>query len=104
MSTPEREGEAMPRIMLEPVDAVALTILVENVYDIFMPNQGPAARAGPGQTTGRMDSSIMVNHFVPDQLGGEHGFSMLGDVRPRGAPHRILFDLGVSPTGMIENM
>jgi 7,8-dihydropterin-6-yl-methyl-4-(beta-D-ribofuranosyl)aminobenzene 5'-phosphate synthase len=104
MTTPERQGEAMPRIPLEPVDAVALTILVENVYDIFMPNHGPAARSGPGQTTGRMDSSIMVNHLVPDQLVAEHGFSVLVDVSRRGQTHRILFDLGVSPTGMVDNM
>ena len=31
-------------IDLEPVDAVVVTTLIDNVTDIFMPDQGPARR------------------------------------------------------------
>jgi 7,8-dihydropterin-6-yl-methyl-4-(beta-D-ribofuranosyl)aminobenzene 5'-phosphate synthase len=92
------------RIPLEPVDQVTITTLVENVYDVFMPDQGPAHRAGPGSAKGRLGAVTMLNGFVPDQLVAEHGFSVLLDVRRRGRIHRLLFDLGVSPNGMVENM
>jgi hypothetical protein len=32
------------RIDLEPVDSVQITTLMDNVTDIFMPDQGPARR------------------------------------------------------------
>ncbi len=95
---------AMPRIPLEPVDSVTITTLVENVYDVFMPDQGPAIRWGPAQTRGRKDASIMVDRLVPDQLVAEHGFSVLIDVVRGRRTHRMVFDLGVSPNGMVENM
>ena len=39
-----------PRVLfdLEPVDAVTVTTLMDNVTDIFMPDQGPAHRAPLG--------------------------------------------------------
>ena len=36
-------------IDLEPVDSVVVTTLMDNVTDVFMPDQGPARRVGPGQ-------------------------------------------------------
>jgi 7,8-dihydropterin-6-yl-methyl-4-(beta-D-ribofuranosyl)aminobenzene 5'-phosphate synthase len=95
---------SMPRIPLDPVDAVTITTLVENVYDLFMPDQGLATRWGIRQTTARTDASVMVDRFIPDQLVAEHGFSLLLDISRGGSTHRIAFDLGVSPTGMVENM
>lgn len=94
----------MTTIHLDPVDNLTLTALVENVYDAFMPDQGPATRSGPGATKGRLDAAMMENRFVPDQLIAEHGFSMLLDVTREGRRHQLIFDLGVSPHGMVENM
>jgi len=91
-------------IPLEPVDAVTLTTLVENVYDLFMPDQGIARRSGPGSATSRLGTATMLNGFVPDQLVAEHGFSVLIDVRRGQRTHRLIFDLGVSPSGVVENM
>lgn len=91
-------------IALRPVDAVTVTILVENHFNLFMPDQGPAVRSGPGSTRGRLDAAMMVDHFVPDQLIAEHGYSVLLDVARGERTHRLLFDLGVSPLGMVENM
>ena len=91
-------------IPLAPVDRVIVTTLVDNVYDLFMPNQGPAVRVGPGGTRGRLDAATMIERSIPDQLVAEHGFSVMLDVEREGRSHRILFDLGVTPHGMVENM
>ena len=92
-------------LALTPVDEVTVTVLVDNFTDVFMPDQGPAQRGGrPGATAGRIDIGTMANGFVPDQLIAEHGFSLLLDVARDGRRHRMLFDLGVTPNGMVENM
>jgi 7,8-dihydropterin-6-yl-methyl-4-(beta-D-ribofuranosyl)aminobenzene 5'-phosphate synthase len=90
-------------IQLEPVDSVRITTLMDNVTDILMPDQGPAHRvslgAGPWKTTGVMDNSQ-----VPDALIAEHGFSVLVTVSKGDRDHRLLFDAGTSPDGVVENM
>jgi 7,8-dihydropterin-6-yl-methyl-4-(beta-D-ribofuranosyl)aminobenzene 5'-phosphate synthase len=40
----------------------------------------------------------------PDPLVAEHGFSVLVSVAKNGAEHHVLFDAGVSPDGVVENM
>jgi 7,8-dihydropterin-6-yl-methyl-4-(beta-D-ribofuranosyl)aminobenzene 5'-phosphate synthase len=42
-------------VSLEPVDSVVVTTLMDNVTDIFMPDQGPAHRArwAPGRGSRR---------------------------------------------------
>ena len=94
----------VPHITLEPVDSLTITTLVDNVYDVWTPAEGPAQRSGIGSTKARMPAATMLNGFVPDQLVAEHGFSLLLDVTRNGRSHRILFDTGVTPNGLIENM
>jgi 7,8-dihydropterin-6-yl-methyl-4-(beta-D-ribofuranosyl)aminobenzene 5'-phosphate synthase len=94
----------MTGIPLEPIDAVTITTLVENTYDTFMPDQGPARRSGPVSARGRLATATMLNGFVPDFPVAEHGFSALLEVRRHGRTRRLLFDLGISPNGMVENM
>jgi 7,8-dihydropterin-6-yl-methyl-4-(beta-D-ribofuranosyl)aminobenzene 5'-phosphate synthase len=91
-------------IPLAPVDSLTITTLVDNVYDVFMPDQGLARRVGPGATRARLPLATMANGFVPDQLIAEHGFSLLLTLTTEGRTHRLLFDCGVSPDGMVENM
>jgi 7,8-dihydropterin-6-yl-methyl-4-(beta-D-ribofuranosyl)aminobenzene 5'-phosphate synthase len=95
--------EPAVEIALEPVDSVTVTTLIDNVTDIFMPDQGPARRAGPGNGPAR-DSALMTGGKVPDMLIAEHGFSALVTVAKNGREHRILFDVGASPDGVAENM
>jgi 7,8-dihydropterin-6-yl-methyl-4-(beta-D-ribofuranosyl)aminobenzene 5'-phosphate synthase len=90
-------------IRLEPVDSVVVTTLMDNLTDVFMPDQGPARRVGPGGGP-RRPSAVMADGQVPDQLIAEHGFSVLVTVEKAGREHRILFDAGVSPDGVTENM
>jgi 7,8-dihydropterin-6-yl-methyl-4-(beta-D-ribofuranosyl)aminobenzene 5'-phosphate synthase len=93
----------VPQVVLEPVDAVEITALMDNVTDVFMPDQGPARRPGalPGRTRA---SAIMAGGWAPDALIAEHGFSMLVAVHKGASTHRVLFDAGTSPDGVVENM
>jgi 7,8-dihydropterin-6-yl-methyl-4-(beta-D-ribofuranosyl)aminobenzene 5'-phosphate synthase len=91
------------RIDLEPVDRVEITTLMDNVTDVFMPDQGPARRPGP--TVGHTrPSAIMAGGTAADALVAEHGFSMLVTVHKGAGTHRVLFDAGTSPDGVVENM
>jgi 7,8-dihydropterin-6-yl-methyl-4-(beta-D-ribofuranosyl)aminobenzene 5'-phosphate synthase len=88
---------------LEPVDSVTVTTLMDNITDIFMPDQGPARRAPIG-SGGRWPVATMEGGEAPEALRAEHGFSVMVTVRKNGSAHQILFDAGTSPDGMIDNM
>lgn len=99
----QRESAAPPGTLhLEAVDSVTITTLVDNVTDVFMPAQGPAQRAPLTALPRR--AVTMLETPAPDQLIGEHGFSALISVQRGSDEHRVLFDAGVSPDGMVENM
>jgi 7,8-dihydropterin-6-yl-methyl-4-(beta-D-ribofuranosyl)aminobenzene 5'-phosphate synthase len=93
---------ALP-VPLEPVDSVELVSLIDNVTDTFMPDQGPAVRAGGGLRV-RRAAAVMADGWAVDALIAEHGFSLLVTVTKGDRTHRLLFDTGTSPDGMIENM
>jgi len=97
-------SEQRLRIPLEPVDSLTVTTLVDNVFDVFMPNQGPAHRVSPADAAHRLPSATMVDGTVPEQLIAEHGLSLLLTITKGGHEHRLLFDTGVSPDGMVGNM
>ncbi len=86
---------------LEPVDAVTVTTLMDNVTDAFMPDRGPAHRARGG---GRRAVAAMEDGWGLDALLAEHGFSVLVTVTKGGVERTILFDAGTSPDGVVENM
>jgi 7,8-dihydropterin-6-yl-methyl-4-(beta-D-ribofuranosyl)aminobenzene 5'-phosphate synthase len=92
-------------IPLEPVDGVEITILVDNLTDVFMPDEGPAKRfqvtspSAPWQA-----ASTLEGREVVEQLRGEHGFSALVTLTAGGRTRRVLFDTGVSPDGLVHNM
>ena len=92
----------MESISLDPVDSVRITSLVDNLADTTAPDTGPAQRTGWGKGTLEARSIVGGRGVVP--LVAEHGFSVLVEVTKAEVTHRILFDTGVSPFGMIENM
>src|SRR5579864_7556177 len=94
----------MLTIPLEPVDSLTVTTLVDNVFDSFMPDQGPAHRVAPGAVAGTLPTATMIDGILPDRLIAEHGLSLLLTITRGGRTHRLLFDTGVSPDGMIANM
>jgi 7,8-dihydropterin-6-yl-methyl-4-(beta-D-ribofuranosyl)aminobenzene 5'-phosphate synthase len=75
---------------------------MDNVTDSLMPDQGPAHR--PFNAGGRRPTATMDEGWGLDALIAEHGFSMLVTVDKGGVEHRVLFDAGTSPDGVVDNM
>jgi 7,8-dihydropterin-6-yl-methyl-4-(beta-D-ribofuranosyl)aminobenzene 5'-phosphate synthase len=97
------EGEAVDPIALEPVDEVIVTTLVDNSYDGLMVDMGPAKRMAMPRTPHVPARLFEEGATVPGMLA-EHGFSALVSVRRGDRSHTLLFDTGVSPGGMADNM
>jgi len=90
-------------IPLEPVDALTVTTLVDNVTDLLLVDEGPARRPRIGSGP-RVPASLLIDGETFDQLRAEHGFAALVTVTRAGRQHRVLFDTGISPDGLVENM
>ena len=97
------EFEPAVTVPLEPVDSVELVSLIDNVTDVFMPDQGPAKRLGL-QIRGTRPVDSMAEGWAPDALVAEHGFAMMVTITKGGRTRRLLFDTGTSPDGVVENM
>lgn len=93
----------MDPIELEPVDEVVVTMLMDNSYDGLLVDSGPAERRGL-ITTPASPSSVMIDDETRPGLVAEHGFSALVTVRRGDRTHTVLFDTGISPDGMADNM
>lgn len=92
-------------VPLEPVDAVSITTLVDNFVDVLMMDDGPAKRMGlPTAATPRVPAAFLETGETADSPLAEHGFSALVTVTKGGREHRILFDAGMTPGGLAENM
>jgi len=96
----------MEAIGLEPVDAVTVTTLVDNVTDLLLGDEGPATRRPLART---LDPPVVPARFLErggtgEALRAEHGFSCLVDVEKGGRSVRVLFDAGLTPDGLVENM
>jgi 7,8-dihydropterin-6-yl-methyl-4-(beta-D-ribofuranosyl)aminobenzene 5'-phosphate synthase len=82
----------MEPIALEPVDTMTITTLVDNVTDILLADAGPARRAPFALAT------------TGNALRAEHGFACLVTITKAAQTTRVLFDAGLTPDGLIENM
>jgi 7,8-dihydropterin-6-yl-methyl-4-(beta-D-ribofuranosyl)aminobenzene 5'-phosphate synthase len=90
-------------IPLEPVDALSVTVLVDNVTDMLLVDQGPARRPPIGAIP-RVPAPLLDLGEAFDGLRAEHGFAALVSFVRDGREHRLLFDTGISPDGLVENM
>jgi 7,8-dihydropterin-6-yl-methyl-4-(beta-D-ribofuranosyl)aminobenzene 5'-phosphate synthase len=97
------DGEAVDPITLEPVDEVTVTMLMDNSYDGLLGDVGPATRNGLVKTP-KARSTVMLEGETRPGLVAEHGFSALVTVRCGDRSHTVLFDTGISPNGMADNM
>lgn len=89
-------------VPLEPVDEVSITVLMENASDMLLVSEEGVQRASlPGLPT---TAHPMFERPAADVLVAEHGFSSLVQMSSGGVEHRVLFDAGLSPDGMTENM
>jgi 7,8-dihydropterin-6-yl-methyl-4-(beta-D-ribofuranosyl)aminobenzene 5'-phosphate synthase len=105
MDDPVGKETPMQAVPLEPVDAVAVTILIDNVSDMLLQDQGPAKRVGDaGRPLPHRPLGLFEEGQTVDELQAEHGFSALVTVTRGQRQHRILFDAGVTPDGLVENM
>ena len=94
----------MVTIPLAPVDAVRITILMDNVTDpLLFPTQGVERTTWFDQLA-RPRVASAVTDGLPDALIAQPGFSALVRVTTDGRERTILFDAGVTPTGVVENM
>ncbi|MFV0260303.1 MAG: MBL fold metallo-hydrolase [Acidimicrobiales bacterium] len=96
-------GDAVDPIDLEPVDGIRITMLVDNGYDGLLAGSEVAQRQGV-TAVAPTASAVMVGGTTLPGLVAEHGFSALVTVQRGGTEHTLLFDTGVSPTGMSHNM
>jgi 7,8-dihydropterin-6-yl-methyl-4-(beta-D-ribofuranosyl)aminobenzene 5'-phosphate synthase len=97
----------METIRLEPVDSVRITILMDNVTGPLLFPVRHVERTtwlhqlAPG--VGRAASAVTADG-LPDALIAEPGFSAVVRVTTGGRERTILFDAGVTPKGVVENM
>lgn len=95
----------MRSVPLEPVDSITVTTLVDNVTDMLLQDQGPAKRPPLGGATARrLPASFLEGNEAFDAPRAEHGFSVMVTVAKGGKERRILFDAGLTPDGLVENM
>jgi 7,8-dihydropterin-6-yl-methyl-4-(beta-D-ribofuranosyl)aminobenzene 5'-phosphate synthase len=95
----------MPDVPLKPVDSVTITTLVDNACDMLLQDQGPAKRPGFGDTTvPRLQTAFLEGSGTFDAPLAEHGFSALITITKAGQERRVLFDAGLTPDGLVENM
>jgi len=95
----------MATVPLEPVDSVAITTLVDNTADLLLPDQGPAKRpALGGREVPRLEAAFLEGLEAFDVPLAEHGFSALVTIKKDGRERQVLFDTGLTPNGLAENM
>ena len=98
----------MARIELEPVENVRVTILMDNITDPFLPDQESVTRVtwpkALADSAPHLAAPLSTGGEVPDPLLAEPGFSALVRVEKNGRERTLLFDTGVTPTGMVENV
>ena len=103
---PEPVGALSDPITLVPADAVTLTTLVDNSTDLLLPDQGPVHRHGllAAMEAQRLATNVLDTGETYDIPLAEHGFSMLVTVTRDGHDHHLLFDAGMTPDGLSDNM
>ncbi len=95
----------MTTVPLEPVDSVAITVVVDNAADVLLPDQGPAKRPGLGATDVlRVPAAFLEGGETFDVPLAEHGFSALVTIHKDGRERSVLLDAGLTPNGLADNM
>jgi 7,8-dihydropterin-6-yl-methyl-4-(beta-D-ribofuranosyl)aminobenzene 5'-phosphate synthase len=94
----------MQQIAPEPVDSVEVTILADNFFDGLLVSEGPAKRPSLGPQVLNVSTPFMEGGLAFDQPNVQHGFGALVVFGKNGREHRVLFDTGATPGGLVENM
>jgi 7,8-dihydropterin-6-yl-methyl-4-(beta-D-ribofuranosyl)aminobenzene 5'-phosphate synthase len=83
---------------------LTITTLVDNVTDILALDERPAIRAPIDSRPPRVPPPVIEGGQTLDALRAEPGFAALVTISEDGREHRVPFDTGISPDGLIENM
>ncbi len=83
---------AEERIELKEADAVEITTVVDNTLDMLLPSTAAVKRVALGA---RLDRNTLI---------AEHGFSAVVKVSAAGTTESLLFDAGLSRTGLMHNL
>jgi 7,8-dihydropterin-6-yl-methyl-4-(beta-D-ribofuranosyl)aminobenzene 5'-phosphate synthase len=78
---------------LRPVDAVEITVVVDNSIDLFMSGDEGVHRF-----------PLAADVFETSQLQAEHGFSALVTVEVDGARTSVMYDAGMTPGALAGNL
>src|SRR5262245_18007913 len=81
------------RVALQPVDAIDVTIVVDNFLDILLPSTEVVRRA-----------PLAWDWAERDTLVAEHGFSLLVTVRKGDRSESVLFDAGLGGKTALHNL
>lgn len=84
---------AQSPVNLQTVDAVEVTILVDNVMDALLPS-----------TPGVRRAALDWDSFERPPLLAEHGFAALVTVEQAGRRTSVLYDTGMGPETLVHNM
>jgi 7,8-dihydropterin-6-yl-methyl-4-(beta-D-ribofuranosyl)aminobenzene 5'-phosphate synthase len=95
------DGPAVDPVHLEPVDEVVITTLMDNTFDALLAPAPGVARAS--FAAGVASAPQFEGGGTVTGLIAEHGFAALVTVRRGDRTSTVLFDTGISPTGMTEN-
>ncbi|MCZ7575684.1 MAG: MBL fold metallo-hydrolase [Dehalococcoidia bacterium] len=90
----------METIPLKAAEALEITVLVDNTIDALLSGDEEVRRNPWVQVV----NPVIEGGLTNATLRAEHGFSALVTVTIEGERHRLLFDAGVSPDGLVENM
>ena len=95
---------SVQQITPERVDSIEITLLVDDLFDGLLISEGPAKRPPFGPHLLNVPSPFMEGGLIFGQPDVQHGFGTLVVIRKDGREHRVLFDTGSTPNGLVENM
>ncbi|TDP91870.1 7,8-dihydropterin-6-yl-methyl-4-(beta-D-ribofuranosyl)aminobenzene 5'-phosphate synthase [Labedaea rhizosphaerae] len=98
----EAPGPAVDPIALQPVDAVEVTVLVDNFFDGLLTGGERVRRPRLGSGAVVQAAQFEGGATLPG-LVAEHGFAALVTVRSGDQSTTVLFDSGQSPDAMARN-
>ena len=91
----------LEQIALEPVDALSVTVLMDNAIDMLLVDEGLARRPVIGSGP-RVAAPLLDLGETFAALRAERGFSTLVTVVRGGRKHRLLFDIAFDRRGRLH--
>ena len=88
---------------LATIDEVQVTVLVDNDVDYLLGDSAPAKRISIGRFP-LVEAPQFESGTTASPLVSEHGFSALVTIRRGDESHTLLYDTGLSPSGMAQNI